>query len=90
MIFYLHIHTQNAVIFDNEGIDLPNFAAAKAEAIRGARSMMCSEVLVGELDLDQKIEIHAPADHCLGTVEFTDALSIRGDRDRVAHRHVNA
>jgi hypothetical protein len=89
-IFYLHVHTGNDVALDIEGIDRPDLAAATAEAIRGARSLMCSEVLLGELSLDQWIEIHAPAGHRLSTVEFADALFIRASRNGVTQRRSKA
>lgn len=61
--FYLHIRSGPDFIEDEEGMELPDLAAARKEAIRGARGLMSAEVLDGSLTLDQSIEIHAGEIH---------------------------
>jgi hypothetical protein len=77
-IFHLHIRTADALIRDTEGVTLPDLAAAEAEAVRGARSMMSAEVLGGRLDLNQSIEVHDGEGRHLCTVPFRRALAIEG------------
>jgi hypothetical protein len=75
-IFHLHIRTGDVLIRDVEGVTLPDLAAAHAEAVRGARSMMGAEVLGGHLHLDQSIELHDGNGRHLATVPFRDVLRI--------------
>ncbi|MGI4732047.1 MAG: DUF6894 family protein [Janthinobacterium lividum] len=77
-IFHLHIRTGDQVYPDLEGLELSDLAAARAEAIRGARSLMSAEVLGGTLTLDQSIEIEAADGRHLASIAFADALAVHG------------
>ena len=80
--FFLHIRTGAELVTDDEGADFVDLAAAMREAVRGARSLMSSEVLEGTLRLDQAIEIHDADDRRVGLVSFPDVLLIeRGATD---------
>lgn len=81
-IFHLHIRLGDALIPDLEGIDLPDLAAARAEAVRGARAIMSTAVLDGTLRLDGSIEIHDAAGARCCTLRFRDAIAIVGDDER--------
>lgn len=36
---------------DEEGVELPNVAAARERAVQGARSLLCDDIMRGILDL---------------------------------------
>jgi hypothetical protein len=83
-LFHLHIRASDQLIPDLEGINLPDLAAAVSEAAAAARAMMREDIVAGELNLDQSIEIHGPNDRYLASVEFGDAIVIRvGERRRL-------
>ncbi len=60
---------------DEEGQELADDAAAHAEAMRSARSIMADAVWTGRLPLDESIEIVAHG-RVVGVVAFTDALKL--------------
>jgi len=76
-IYYLHLRNGDQVIPDLEGVDLPDLATAKDEALHSARELMSFEVIRGELNLDQSIEIQESGGECVCRIGFADALSLR-------------
>jgi hypothetical protein len=63
-------------IEDEEGMDLPDLAAARDEAIRNARSIMADAIWSGRLPLDEVIEIADRRGHVLTTVPFKAAVEL--------------
>jgi hypothetical protein len=74
--FYLHIRTPDGLIEDHEGVELPDYARAIVEAVKGARCLMTGDLKEGSLCLDQSIEIHDAAGVHLTTVPFTEAIRL--------------
>ena len=64
-------------IEDEEGQELPDDAAAHAEAMRSARSIMAEAVWTGRLPLDESIEIVAHGE-VVAVLPFTDAIKLPG------------
>jgi hypothetical protein len=81
--FHLHIRTAGGFIEDEEGLDFRDQAAAVAEAVHGARSLMSGEVAEGTLCLDQSIEVHDEDGQHLTTVAFSDALTMVAGSDQL-------
>lgn len=75
-VFHLHIVTSDDLVPDKEGSVFPDLAAARDEAIRGARSLLSDEVLRGEMDLQQSIRIHDETGRHLVTVRFDEAVRL--------------
>lgn len=75
-VFHLHIVQSKNLVPDTEGSAFPDLAAARDEAIRGARSLLSDEVLRGEMDLRQSIRIHDEAGRHLETVRFDEAVRL--------------
>jgi len=63
---------------DEEGQELPDDDAARAEALRSARSIMADAVWDGRLPLDESIEIVAGG-KVIGVVAFRDAITLSGE-----------
>jgi hypothetical protein len=62
-------------IDDEEGQELPDDAAARAEAMRSARSIMADAVWTGRLPLDESIEIVAHGE-VIAVIAFTEAVKL--------------
>lgn len=79
-LYYLHVCDGNGFVEDEEGRELPNEAAARAEAIIGARDIMTADIRSGELDLTSFIEVEDENRNLLFTLPFSEAVEIK-------HRH---
>ncbi len=55
--YFFHVCNGNGFIEDEEGVELPNEAAARKQAVQGARDIMTSDIRDGELDLSSFIEV---------------------------------
>ena len=62
---------------DEEGRELPNVAAARLEALRGARSLIADQVTHGYLVLSHWIDVLDEHGEKVLTVTFRDALDIK-------------
>jgi hypothetical protein len=88
--FYLHIRSQDELIPDPEGTELPEIAAAVQEAVKGARSLLSADVLEGMLRLDASIEIHDSEDRHLATIRFDEVVEIVGAEDEADEHSASA
>lgn len=75
--YYLHIRCDGESIPDCEGADFPHIDAARTEAIRSIRSLVCGDVHDGTLYLGLSIEIQDGQGQDLESVELDKAISIR-------------
>lgn len=74
--FYLNIYN-DADVFDDEGTEFPDLAAAKREAIRGARGMMADHLLEGRpITLDHRIEVADAHGTVLARIPFRELITI--------------
>ena len=73
-IYFFDLYNSTGFVPDDEGRELPDPEAARAEAIQGARSLIADEVLKGRLDLDGRIEVHDGAGSLLFTICFSEAI----------------
>lgn len=75
-LYYFNIYNDD-VTLDDEGADLADDQAARAHAIKAARSLAADTASKGHLTLDDRIEVE-DADHKLvETVRFGEAVEIR-------------
>jgi hypothetical protein len=75
-LFYFNIYNGNGLTEDEEGRDLPDDGAARAEALQGIRSILAEEVRQGRLDLHGRIEVLDGARRPLFVISFIEALRI--------------
>lgn len=73
--FFFHLY-DDRVSIDEEGLNLPDEAAARDTALSCAREMACAEVLKGHLRLDHRIEVEDEAGRTVATLAFGDAVSV--------------
>ncbi len=65
------------VAHDDEGLELPNLAAARLQAIKGARDLMSDQVRHGYLELSHWIDVTDEHGEAVITVTFSDAVDVR-------------
>jgi hypothetical protein len=73
--YFFHLHNGTAAC-DEEGRELPDLNAARAEAITTAREMMRDDIRAGRLPLGHRIEIHGADGTNLLTVRFDEAVTL--------------
>lgn len=72
--FYFDVIVRGKRISDYEGSVLPDFVAARHEAIEDARSIMSNAVIEG-LDVSSRvIEIRSESGNVLAAIPFSDAI----------------
>lgn len=74
--YFLHIRSSQGDIEDSEGLLLADLEAARREAVAGARSILCEEVMIGQLHLDERIDIENERRELLLSVHFRDVVQI--------------
>ena len=75
--FYFIVHDNDGPPVDDEGLELPDTASARDQAIAGARSIMSDGILRGQLNLAGYIDIEDADRAHVGRVTFRSAVSIR-------------
>jgi len=75
--YHFNIRNGSGFTIDEEGLDLFSETDARAQAIRGARSLMSAEVLEGMLDLNGQIEVTDDLNGAVLTVRFSDVVDVR-------------
>jgi hypothetical protein len=73
--FYFHVYNDE-VTMDEEGQDLPDAEAARNEATKSARALICDEVLKGVLKLSDRIEVEDEERRSVLTLTFGDVVRI--------------
>ncbi len=74
--YRFHLWNRIGPVRDDEGKELPDLEAARAEAIASIRSLLSDEVKQGRLDLRGRIEITDGDDEVQAVVAFTEALDL--------------
>lgn len=75
--FHLHLINGSGITRDHEGLDLPDIAAARHEALSAIRSILKDELSHGRLDLGGRISIDDDSGNFLLEVSFAEAVDIR-------------
>lgn len=73
--FYFHLRN-DLVVDDEEGIEVPDLAAAREYALFNARSLAAENVYKGHLNLSHRIEIADETQRIVGIVTFRDAVKV--------------
>jgi uncharacterized protein DUF6894 len=76
--YFFHVH-DDLDVEDDEGAELTDLHEARGYAIRSARSLMCDTLMGdGRISLEHRIDIEDGHSGVLATVQFADALEIKG------------
>jgi hypothetical protein len=73
--YFFHIHEEVAVR-DEEGIELADVAAARRQAIAGARDIMSEQVRGGRLGLRNRVDVEDERGDSVFSLAFADAVDI--------------
>ena len=73
-LYFFNLYNGTGFVPDEEGRELPDPDAARAEAIHGARSLIADEVLKGRLDLNGRLDVLDGSGSLLFTIFFSDAV----------------
>jgi hypothetical protein len=74
--YYFHVRGKDQVDLDTEGIDLPDSAAARREAIAAARDMVV-EAVVGDTAIDhRRIEVVSASGELVATIPLQSVINI--------------
>jgi hypothetical protein len=74
--YFLHIRGGLGDIEDSEGLVLADLEAARHQAVVGARSIICEDVMHGRVQLDSRIDIENERGELLLSVRFRDVVQI--------------
>jgi hypothetical protein len=80
-LFFLHMRSEDLVedgVEDREGLFLEDAEAARREAIRSARDILCAELRKGRLSLGGQIEVADQYGQPILTVPFRETVRIDG------------
>jgi len=75
--YFFHVFDDDVAI-DEEGLDLPDPAAAESEALKGARALACEQVSQGHLHLDHRVEVTDENGAAMHTISFRNAVNVTG------------
>ena len=76
-LYFFHVHNDVEAL-DLDGQELPNPAAAREEAVKGARSLMAEAISRGDaLVLHHSVEVADAQGKRLFVVTFGDVVTIR-------------
>jgi hypothetical protein len=72
--FYFHVRAGDQLIPDEEGIDLPDFSAARREAILSARELLAEAIMSGKPEVPEAFVIADEGGRELDTVPLAAVL----------------
>lgn len=74
--YFFHLHN-DVETYDDEGIDLLDLAAARVEAIKGARSVMGEEIVKnGRIHLSHWVQVEDANGQQVLAVPFRDCVEV--------------
>lgn len=74
-LYRFNLYNSVGFVPDEEGRELADLAAAKAEGLKGARAIIADEVIQGRFDLNGRIEVVDADGRLLLTIGFAEAVS---------------
>jgi hypothetical protein len=77
MRYHFDLHNGTGFVEDEEGRELADLEAARAEGLKGIRSIVSEDVQRGILDLDGRLEVRDEDGTLILTIPFAEAVKIR-------------
>lgn len=75
--YFFHLYN-DVVAMDEEGVDLPDLEAARANGIKEAREMMLETVAEGRINFSHRIDVADESGAVLATTPFAEAVRVEG------------
>jgi hypothetical protein len=79
-LYFLDVFNRTGCSRDEEGMELADLEAARAQAVDGIRSILQDEVAHGGIDFEGRVEVRDEGGNLLLTVTYRDAVSVRAER----------
>lgn len=73
--YYFHLYN-DVISMDEEGVDLPDLEAARANGIKEARAMMLETVAEGRINFSHRIDIADESGAVVDSVTFGEAVEV--------------
>lgn len=77
-LYFFHLKDGTDTLLDDEGAEFDSIETAQAAALKEARSIIGYDAMKGLIDLAQRIDIFDSGGQLVGSVEFGDAVDVRG------------
>ena len=74
-LYRFNLRNGHGLIEDEEGRDLADEEAVREEAVKGIRSILCEDLLSGEVDLRGRVEVMDESGSLTLIVPFADVVS---------------
>ncbi|MGZ8296675.1 MAG: DUF6894 family protein [Allosphingosinicella sp.] len=75
--YFFHLYN-DIISMDEEGADLANLEAARANGIKEAREMMLETVAEGRVNFSHRIDIADESGTVINSVTFGEAVKVEG------------
>ena len=75
-IFYFHLHDRFGAVPDPDARELDSLEVARAQALKGARSIICEDVRDGIVDLTGRIDVYDGAGKLILSLPFNEAVEL--------------
>ena len=75
-IFYFHLHDRFGAVPDPDARELDSLDVARAQALKGARSIICEDVRDGIVVLTGRVDVHDGAGELVLSLPFKEAVEL--------------
>jgi hypothetical protein len=76
-LYFLDVYNRTGCSRDEEGMELPDLDAARAQAVDGIRSILQDEVGHGAIDFEGRVEVRDENGTILATIVYREAVTVR-------------
>lgn len=77
--YFFHVYNHTGKALDEEGSELASEEAARGEALRSIRSIVCEEALTGLIDLRGEVRVADAQGGAVMTVPYREAFDLKLD-----------
>jgi hypothetical protein len=75
-LFYFHLHDRFGAVPDPDPRELPDLDVVRAQALKGARSIISEDVYEGRVDLTGRIDVLDDAGNMVLSLPFSEAVEL--------------
>ena len=79
--FFFHLHDRFGAVPDPEARELADLDVVRAQAVKGARSIISEDVRHGRVDLTGRIDVYDAAGKLVLSLPFSEAVELVLEKD---------